>query len=121
MQKNRRLKPAATAIFRYFGQNAAIPYCTPLREVYNVQKEAYSMKRKKWDSKTKGLIVLEVLKGSSVAEICVEQNLSQSQYYKWRDQLLSEGYNVFDQDKEDQKQLFLEKEKPPKKTQEDYI
>ncbi len=68
------------------------------------------MKRKKWNSKTKWLIVLEGLKGRAVAEICVEHNLSQSQYYKWRDQFLSDGYKVFDKVKDDQKQVFLEKE-----------
>lgn len=68
------------------------------------------MRRKKWDSKTKWLIVLEGLKGKSVSEICTEHNLSQSQYYKWRDQFLSEGHKIFDQAKDDQKQTFLIKE-----------
>ena len=68
------------------------------------------MKRKKWDSKTKWLIVLEGLKGRPVSEICTEHNLSQSQYYKWRDQFLSDGHKVFDQAKDDQKQMFLIKE-----------
>ncbi len=68
------------------------------------------MKRKKWNSKTKWLIILEGLKGRAVAEICTEHNLSQSQYYKWRDQFLSDGYKVFDKVKDDQKQVFLEKE-----------
>ena len=68
------------------------------------------MKRNKWDSKTKWLIVLEGLKGRPVSEICTEHGLSQSQYYKWRDQFLSEGYKVFDQAKGDQKQTFLIRE-----------
>lgn len=68
------------------------------------------MKRNKWDSKTKWLIVLEGLKGRPVAELCIEHNLSQSQYYKWRDQFLSEGHKIFNQVKDDQKQVFLIKE-----------
>lgn len=54
------------------------------------------MRRKKWDSKTKWLVVLEGLKGRSVAEICAEHNISQSHYYQWRDRFLSEGHKVFD-------------------------
>jgi len=68
------------------------------------------MRRKKWNSKTKWLIVLEGFKGRAVSEICTEYNLSQSQYYKWRDQFLSEGHKIFDQTKSDQKQTFLIKE-----------
>lgn len=68
------------------------------------------MRRKKWDSKTKWLIVLEGLKGRAIAEICAEHNISQSQYYQWRDRFLSEGHRVFDKVKDDQRQVFLEKE-----------
>lgn len=68
------------------------------------------MKRRKWDSKTKWLVVLEGLKGKAVAEICSGYNISQSQYYQWRDQFLSEGHKVFDKAKDDQRQVFLEKE-----------
>lgn len=68
------------------------------------------MRRNKWDSKKKWLIVLEGMRGKAVAQICIEHQICQSQYYKWRDQFLSEGYKVFDSSKVDQKQLFLEKE-----------
>lgn len=68
------------------------------------------MKRKKWDSKTKWLIVLEGLKGKPVADICIEQGIAQSMYYKWRDQFLSEGYKIFDAAKTDQRQTYLERE-----------
>jgi transposase-like protein len=40
------------------------------------------MPRRKWDAKTKALIVLEGLKGKPVAEICTEHQISQSQYYR---------------------------------------
>lgn len=68
------------------------------------------MKRKKWDSKTKWHIVLEGIKGRPVADICVEYNVAQSQYYKWRDQFLSEGHKLFDAAKADQRQLYIERE-----------
>ena len=68
------------------------------------------MKRKKWDSKTKWFIVLEGLKGRKVADICVEHGITQSQYYAWRDQFLSEGYKVFDKSRIDQKQDYLERQ-----------
>ena len=47
------------------------------------------MTRKKWDSKTKAKIVLEGVKGRRVAEICNDYQISQSQYYIWRDQFFS--------------------------------
>ena len=74
------------------------------------------MQRKKWDSKDKWLIVLEGMKGKAVSQICADHQICQSQYYKWRDQFLSEGYKVFDTQKADQKQLYLEKENKKLKT-----
>ena len=46
------------------------------------------MPRRKWEAKTKALVVLEGLQGKSVAEICPEHQISQSLYYQWRDQFL---------------------------------
>jgi transposase-like protein len=54
------------------------------------------MKRRKWDSKTKARIVLEGLKGRPISEICSEYQISQNQYYLWRDKFLSESYRAFD-------------------------
>jgi transposase-like protein len=55
------------------------------------------MQRRKWDSKDKLLIVLEGLKGKvPLGELCAKFQISQSQYYKWRDQLLANGPKVFD-------------------------
>jgi len=39
------------------------------------------MHKRKWDAKTKGVIVLEELKGKPVAEACTELQINQSQYY----------------------------------------
>jgi transposase len=55
------------------------------------------MQRRKWSSKDKLTIVLEGLKGTvPLGELCAKFQISQSQYYKWRDQLLANGPKVFD-------------------------
>jgi transposase-like protein len=54
------------------------------------------MHRRTWDAKTKARIVLEGLQGKSVAEICNEHQISQSQYYQWRDQFLAHAANAFE-------------------------
>jgi transposase len=55
------------------------------------------MQRRKWSSKDKLTIVLEGLKGTvPLGELCAKFQISQSQYYKWRDQLLANGAKVFD-------------------------
>ena len=53
------------------------------------------MKRRKWDPKTKAMIVVQGLKGKPVAEICLEHQISQTQYYQWRDQFLANAHQVF--------------------------
>jgi len=55
------------------------------------------MQRRKWSSKDKLTIVLEGLKGAvPLGELCAKFQISQSQNYKWRDQLLANGPKVFD-------------------------
>ena len=53
------------------------------------------MKRRKWDAKTKAMIVMEGLKGKQISEICIEHQISQAQYYQWRDQFLANMYQAF--------------------------
>ncbi len=51
--------------------------------------------RKKWTHEEKLAIVLDGFKGRSVREICAEYGVSETQYYKWRDEalkLLKEGF-----------------------------
>jgi transposase-like protein len=43
------------------------------------------MRRRKWEAKTKALIVLEGLQGQPVAEMCTEHQISQALYDQWRD------------------------------------
>jgi transposase-like protein len=54
-----------------------------------------AMPRRKWDAQTKATIVLQGLKGRPVADICVEHQISQAQYYQWRDQLMQKLPQVF--------------------------
>jgi len=53
------------------------------------------MPRRKWDAQTKSTVVLEGIKGRSVADICTEHQISQAQYYDWREQFLKKMPNMF--------------------------
>ena len=68
------------------------------------------MQKRKWDAKTKALIVLEGLKGKPVAEVCTEHQISQSQYYQWRDQFLAHAAQVFEVHQHTRKEARLEQE-----------
>jgi transposase-like protein len=68
------------------------------------------MLRRKWDAKTKALIVIEGLKGKPVAEICTEHQISQSQYYQWRDQFLARAATAFEVHQHTKKEALLEQE-----------
>ena len=54
------------------------------------------MKRRKFDSKTKTMIVLQGLRGKAVSEICAEHQISQTQFYQWRDQFLANASKAFE-------------------------
>jgi transposase-like protein len=54
------------------------------------------MKKRFWDSKTKAKIVLEGLSGKPVSELCSQYQVSQNQYYQWRDKFLAESYRAFE-------------------------
>ena len=66
------------------------------------------MKRRKWDPKTKAMIVVEGLKGKPISEIYIEHQISQAQYYQWRDQFLANMYQVFNSDDRREKALTRE-------------
>ncbi len=52
---------------------------------------------RKWTGKEKLAIVLEGMKGGiRLSELCNEHGISQGMYYKWRDQLLTDGAKLFD-------------------------
>ncbi len=68
------------------------------------------MKRRKWTSETKVLIVLSGLRGQKVSDICNEHGISQSQYYQWRDQFMSNASKAFATEQISKKQQRLESE-----------
>jgi transposase-like protein len=68
------------------------------------------MQRRKWDAKTKAMIVLEGLKGKPVAELCTGHQISQAQYYQWRDQFLAHAPKAFEVHEHNQKEARLERE-----------
>jgi putative transposase len=74
------------------------------------------MHRRKWDAKTKALIVIEGLKGKSVAELCAEHQISQAQYYQWRDQFLTHAPKAFEVHEQSQREARLARENARLKT-----
>ena len=68
------------------------------------------MHKRTWDAKTKAMIVLEGLKGKPIAEICTEHQISQSQYYQWRDQFLAHAAQAFEVHQHTRKEARLEQE-----------
>jgi transposase-like protein len=54
------------------------------------------MKRRQWDAKTKAKIVLEGLSGKPLSELCTQYQISQTQYYQWRDKFLAESHRAFE-------------------------
>jgi len=58
---------------------------------------AVKMERRKWSSQQKLQIVLEGLNKETIIEkLCVKYEITQAQYYKWRDQLLKYGHQAFE-------------------------
>jgi transposase-like protein len=74
------------------------------------------MHRRKWDAKTKAMIVVEGLKGKPVAEICTEHQISQAQYYQWRDQFLAHAAKAFEVHEQSQREARLARENARLKT-----
>jgi len=66
------------------------------------------MSRRQWSGKEKFQIVMSGLKGRSVAEICNEYGITQSQYYTWRDVLLNDGEKLFERGGGDKEKERLE-------------
>ena len=69
------------------------------------------MQRRKWLSSQKLQIVLEGLSGQiEVAKLCAKYQVSQTQYYQWRDQLLKFGHQSFETKNVTKKEQHLEQE-----------
>ena len=55
------------------------------------------MKKRQWSSQEKLRIVLEGLSGQvEINKLCAKYQISQTQYYKWRDLLLKFGHQAFE-------------------------
>jgi transposase-like protein len=54
------------------------------------------MRRRKWRPEWKALIVVEELKGRPIGELCAEHEISQAQYYQWRDLFLANAARAFE-------------------------
>jgi transposase len=65
------------------------------------------MQRRKWDAKTKAMIVLEGLKGKSVVGICTEHQISQAQYDQWQEQFRAHAAKVFEVHEQSQREACL--------------
>lgn len=69
------------------------------------------MKRRKWQSQEKLRIVLEGLSGQiEIAKLCSKYQISQTQYYQWRDHLLKFGHQAFETKNISKKEQHLEQE-----------
>ena len=56
------------------------------------------------------MIVLEGISGKPVAEICTEHQISQSLYYQWRDQFLTNAAKSFETPQRTRRETHLEQE-----------
>jgi transposase-like protein len=98
-----------------------ILYCSPLRHgaselsiLWLTPKEV-SMHRRTWDTQTQAMIVIEGLKGTPVAELCTKHQISQAQYYQWRDQFLAHAPKAFEGHEPNHQEARLEQENVPVK------
>jgi len=57
------------------------------------------------------MIVVQRLKGMSITELCAEHQITQSQYYVWRDQFRANMHQVFIIDGRKEKALTKEDRK----------
>ncbi len=72
------------------------------------------MTRHKWDPQTKATVVLQGLKGRAVADICTEHQISQAQYYQWREQFMKKMPGLFSNTERREQSLARENSHPKK-------
>jgi transposase-like protein len=69
------------------------------------------MKKRQWTSQQKLQIVLEGLSGQiEISKLCAKYQICQTQYYKWRDQILKFGHQAFETKNITKKEQHLEQE-----------
>lgn len=71
------------------------------------------MKRRQWTADQKAMIVLSGLNGQNLGELCNEHGISQSQFYKWKDQFLAGASKAFEVKRESRAEakLYAENQK----------
>ena len=67
-----------------------------------------AMPRRKWDAQTKAAVVLQGLKGRPIGDICTEHQISQAQYYQWREQFMKKMPQLFTNTERREKALVRE-------------
>ena len=69
------------------------------------------MEKRKWTSQQKLQIVLEGLSGQiEISKLCAKYQISQTQYYQWRDHLLKFGHQAFETKNITKKEQHLEQQ-----------
>jgi len=69
------------------------------------------MEKRHWTSQQKLQIVLEGLSGQiEISKLCSKYQISQTQYYQWRDHLLKFGHQAFESKNITKKEQHLEQE-----------
>ena len=69
------------------------------------------MDKRHWTSQEKLRIVLEGLSGQiEISKLCAKYQITQSQYYQWRDNLLKFGHQAFETKNITKKEQHLEQE-----------
>jgi len=69
------------------------------------------MIKRKWTSQQKLQIALEGLSGQiEISKLCAKYQLSQTQYYQWRDHLLKFGHQAFETKNITKKEQHLEEQ-----------
>ena len=69
------------------------------------------MEKRKWTSQQKLQVVLEGLSGQiEIAKLCSKYQIAQTQYYKWRDNLLKYGHQAFEDKNTTKKEQHLEQQ-----------
>ena len=70
-----------------------------------------STKKKTWTGQEKLAIVLQGLRGNCrISELCNEHGITQGMFYRWRDQLLTDGAKLFAHGGVDQEVERLQRE-----------
>lgn len=65
------------------------------------------MARRRWNSKDKTKVVLELLRGASISDVCTQYQVHQTQVYRWKDKFLANAHKAFETNGIDKKEQGL--------------